>query len=152
MALFSIAGADAVHLSAGAEDWNRVKCQVEHCPASISRWVELNVLHAPAACTIKLWTIAPLQHCCCSGWPTLFLTGTACWDALTTFFYVLVSARQADPPARPPTPRTRIPRLCSPSVPQDLWETTACASRASLVPCTLPPLLRPQERQRGVRL
>lgn len=37
MALFSTAGADAVHLSAGAEDGNGVKRQVEHCPGSVSR-------------------------------------------------------------------------------------------------------------------
>lgn len=59
MALFSTAGADAVHLSAGAEDGNGVKCQVEHCPGSLSRWAELNALHAPAACAIKVWTMAP---------------------------------------------------------------------------------------------
>lgn len=153
MALFSTAGADAVHLSAGAEDGNGVKCQVEHCPGSLSRWAELNALHAPAACAIKVWTMAPPpQHCRCSGWATLFRTGAACWDTLTTFLSVLASARQADPPARPPTPRTRTPRLCSPSVRWDLWETTACASRASLLPCTSPPLLLPQERRRGVRL
>lgn len=90
MVLFSTAGADAVHLSAGAEDGNGVKCQVEHCPCSLSRWAELNVSHAPAACAIKVWTVASLQHCCCSGWPTLFLTGAAYRVTPTTFFYVLV--------------------------------------------------------------
>lgn len=35
--LFPTTGADAVHLSAGAEDRNGVKCQVERCSGSVSR-------------------------------------------------------------------------------------------------------------------
>lgn len=99
MALFSTAGADAVHLSAGAEDGNGVKCQVERCPGSVSRWAHLNVLHAPAGCAIKVWSIASLQHCRCSGWPTLFLAGAACRDTLTIFICVCACVCAAGRPA-----------------------------------------------------
>lgn len=150
----STTGADAVHLSAGAEDGNGVRCQVEHCPGSISRWVELqmNLLHASAERAIKVWPMVPWKHRRCSGWPTLFLAGAACRDTLTALSYDCVSAQQVDPPAWPLTLRTRILRPSSPSARQGLWETTACASRASPNPRDSPPLLHPQERQRGAQL
>lgn len=57
---------------------------------------------------------------------------------------------QGDLAARCSTLRMRTQRLCSPSVPRDLWDTTAYVSRATLTRPTLPPLLPPPGRRRGV--
>ena len=68
-ALFSTAGADAAHLSAGAENRNSVKCQVEHCLGPVSRWAELSVAHARAAHTIKVWAMAACSPAVAQGDP-----------------------------------------------------------------------------------
>lgn len=48
------------------------------------------------------------------------------------------------------TPRTRTRRPCSPSGRKDLWDITACVSRARPAPCSSPPLLPPPGTWRGV--
>lgn len=64
MAVFSTAGVDGVHLSAGAEDGNSGQCQVERCPHCLYRWMELhiNLLYTLEMWTIKVLTIIHLQH------------------------------------------------------------------------------------------
>ncbi len=67
------------------------------------------------------------------------------------YFFANVSMWQGALAVHYLTLRTRTQRLCSPSVHQDLWDTTACVSRVSLMPCSLPLLLPPQGKRRGAR-
>ena len=68
------------------------------------------------------------------------------------FFFANVSMWQGRLTVCYLTLRMKILRPCSPSIHQDLWDTTACVSRASRTPCSLAPLLPPLGRWRGVQL